>query len=211
MLISHDVIFIENDFSESAKIQKNLDLIKYENTRICTGSPKSCPLCLIEGNFTDRSTIPVGQPLVVYSQNSSTNEIEESSKSQWLDSPKQSQPAHTMVTRSQAEVRRPNPRYALQVSAQTLPQNIKEAKASPEWNHEMISEMEALKRNRTWKLIPRTLEHNVLHCKWIYRLKQDKKGKITHHKARLVANGMCQIDGIDVQDTSNPVIKPSTI
>lgn len=108
-------------------------------------------------------------------------------------------------------LRGPNPRYALQVSTQVLPQNIKEAKASSEWNKAMISEMEALEKNGTWLLVPRTLKHNVLSCKWVYKLKQDENGRITRHKAHLVANWMRQIDGINVQNTFTSFIKPTTI
>lgn len=85
------------------------------------------------------------------------------------------------------------------------------AKASSEWNQAMVDEIDALKRNKTWVLIPRTTRHNVLNCKWVYRIKQDEQGNTIRHKAQLVANGMCQIDNIDVQEIFALVIKPSTI
>lgn len=75
----------------------------------------------------------------------------------------------------------------------------------------MKKELDALQKNNTWDLVLRRPEHNVLGCKWVYRLKHDENGTITKHKARLVANGMHQIDGVDVQETFAPVIKPSTI
>lgn len=71
--------------------------------------------------------------------------------------------------------------------------------------------MEAVERNETWFLIPQTPQHNKLSCKWVYRLKQDDEGKVTRNKARLVDNGMRQIDSVDVQDTFAPVVKPFTI
>lgn len=75
----------------------------------------------------------------------------------------------------------------------------------------MKEEMKALESNQTWTLIPQTLDLNVLGCKWVYRLEQDKKGEITRHKTSPVVKGMRQINGVDVQDTFAPVIKPSTI
>lgn len=116
-----------------------------------------------------------------------------------------------MVTRAQTGIRKPNPKYALQVFTQLIPRNIKEAKGSSEWYKAMVSEMNALRKNETWKLIPRTPKHNVLSCKWVYKLKQDENGQISRHKARLVANGMRQVDGVDVHDTFAPVIKLTTI
>lgn len=116
-----------------------------------------------------------------------------------------------MITRSHAGVRWPNPRYALQLSAQVLPWNINEAKSSPEWNQALNSEIDSLKRNTTWTLVPRTPKLNVLNCKWVYRLKHDENGNVTCYKARLVANEMRQIHNINVQDTYASVIKPSTI
>lgn len=75
----------------------------------------------------------------------------------------------------------------------------------------MCEEMEALKRNETWELIPHTPDQNVLNCKWVYHLKQNDKGEVYKFKACLVANSMCQIDVDDVQETFAPVIKQSTI
>lgn len=45
----------------------------------------------------------------------------------------------------------------------------------------------------------------------MYRIKHDDNGNIVRYKGRHVTNGMCQIDGIDVQDTFALIIKPSTI
>lgn len=193
IILSRDVIFVENDFSESQRLS---DLEDEEVTRLNDEILKlDQDLGLIEQNQFQLQQTKI-----------SSNETEESSASQQLNLP-----AHGMVTRSQTRVRRPNPKYAIQVSAQVVPRNIREAKASPQWTKAMVSEMKALEKNETWSLIPRALEHKVLNCKWVYKLKQDENGNISRHKARLVANGMRQIDDIDVHDTSAPVIKPTTI
>lgn len=68
----------------------------------------------------------------------------------------------------------------------------------------MLNEIEALGRNNTWSLVPRPAHRNVLNYHWVFRLKQDKHGDITTHKARLVANRMKQIDGVDVEETFSP-------
>ena len=45
----------------------------------------------------------------------------------------------------------------------------------------------------------------------MFRLKRDSKGHIVQHKARLVAHGFNQREGIDFHETYSPVIKPATI
>lgn len=75
----------------------------------------------------------------------------------------------------------------------------------------MKEELDVLQQNQNWVLILRTLQYKVLNCKWVYTLKQNDRGKITRHKARLVAIDMRQIDGVDVKETFTPIIKPSTI
>lgn len=51
----------------------------------------------------------------------------------------------------------------------------------------------------------------MLSCKWVFKLKHDDSGNITHHMVRLVANVMKQEDGIDFQETLRPIIKLTMI
>lgn len=60
-------------------------------------------------------------------------------------------------------------------------------------------------------LIPRTPQHNILTCKWVYRIEQDEQGRIARHKVKLITNSMQQIDGVDFQETFALVVKLSMI
>ena len=65
----------------------------------------------------------------------------------------------------------------------------------------MNEEMTAKKRNSTWTLVKRTPDMNVLGSKWVYKLKRNSNGSIVRFKARLVARGFAQIEGVDYEET----------
>ncbi|GJZ60594.1 ribonuclease H-like domain-containing protein [Tanacetum coccineum] len=46
---------------------------------------------------------------------------------------------------------------------------------------------------------------------WLFRHKYLVDGTLSRYKARLVANGSIQLEGIDVHETFSPVVKPKTI
>ena len=53
----------------------------------------------------------------------------------------------------------------------------------------MDDEIYALHKNETWRLVPREEAHNIVGCKWVYRVKRNSDGSIARYKARLVAKG----------------------
>ena len=55
-------------------------------------------------------------------------------------------------------------------------------------------------KNRTWRLVPRPYGANVITSMWLYKYKHDAEGVITRPKARLVANGKTQEEGIDFDE-----------
>ncbi|GJS79607.1 ribonuclease H-like domain-containing protein [Tanacetum coccineum] len=75
----------------------------------------------------------------------------------------------------------------------------------------MRDEYNALIKNSTWTLVPRPPDVNVVRCMWLFRHKYLAVGTLSRYKARLVANGSTQLEGIDVDETFSPVFKPGTI
>ena len=46
---------------------------------------------------------------------------------------------------------------------------------------------------------------NIIGTKWIFRNKTDKDGNVIRNKARLVAQGYTQVEGVDFDKTIAPV------
>ncbi|KAM3297166.1 hypothetical protein ACQJBY_039175 [Aegilops geniculata] len=75
----------------------------------------------------------------------------------------------------------------------------------------MSEEFAALRHTNTWVLVPRPPGVNIVGCKWIFKTKHRPDGSVDKHKARLVARGFTQQQGIDYGDTFSPVVKPTTV
>ncbi|CAM8889509.1 unnamed protein product [Rhodiola kirilowii] len=91
------------------------------------------------------------------------------------------------------------------------PKNIKEALLDEYWVLAMQEELEEFARNDVWDLVPRPDGVNVIGTKWIFKNKSDASGNITRNKARLVAQGYTQIEGIDFEETFAPVARLEAI
>ena len=75
----------------------------------------------------------------------------------------------------------------------------------------MQDELNQFKRNDVWKLVPAPDNQKVIGTKWVYRNKMDELGNVTRNKARLVAQGYNQQEGIDFDETYAPVARLKAI
>eukprot|EP00253_Pinus_taeda_P011529 PITA_11529 len=91
------------------------------------------------------------------------------------------------------------------------PSNYEEASKSDEWRVAMHEEMESIYRNHTWDLVELPEGKTPIGCKWLYKPKINADGSVEKFKARLVAKGYSQQEGIDFNDTFDPVAKLNTI
>nr|GFA78119.1 retrovirus-related Pol polyprotein from transposon TNT 1-94 [Tanacetum cinerariifolium] len=62
-------------------------------------------------------------------------------------------------------------------------------------------ELNEFERLEVWELIPRPDQVMVITLKWIYKVKLDELGGILKNKARLVARGYHQEEGIDFEES----------
>ena len=73
-------------------------------------------------------------------------------------------------------------------------------KDSRNWQLAMQSEMTALHKNQTWKLVKLPQGKKALPCKWVYRYEITAHDSQPKYKARLVAKGFKQEQGIDFDE-----------
>ncbi|GJU01147.1 ribonuclease H-like domain-containing protein [Tanacetum coccineum] len=117
-----------------------------------------------------------------------------------------------MVTHFRVGTNRPVERLTLHVSpVSPVPRSYREAFNDVNWHSAMRDEYNALIKNSTWTLVPRPPDVNVVRCMWLFRHKYLADGTLSRYKARLVANGSTQLEGVDVDETFSPVVKPGTI
>ncbi|GJR00669.1 retrovirus-related pol polyprotein from transposon TNT 1-94 [Tanacetum coccineum] len=69
----------------------------------------------------------------------------------------------------------------------------------------MQDEIHEFDRLQVWELVPRPDYVMIIALKWIYKVKLDEYGDVLKNKARLVANGYWQEEGIDFEESFTPV------
>lgn len=75
----------------------------------------------------------------------------------------------------------------------------------------MRDEYNALIENKTWELVIRPGNANIIRSFWIFKHKTNSDGSFSKYKARLVGDNASQQNGINCGDTFNLVVKLATI
>ena len=102
--------------------------------------------------------------------------------------------------------RRPPDRYGNPYTFSTIqgealePKTYDEAVSSTEaehWTQAMQEEFQSLVENNTWTLVDKPEDKNILPGKWVYKVNYDPNGQVEKYKARYVAKGFAQVEGLD--------------
>ncbi|GJZ24521.1 retrovirus-related pol polyprotein from transposon TNT 1-94 [Tanacetum coccineum] len=91
------------------------------------------------------------------------------------------------------------------------PKNIKEAIQDESWTMAMQEELTQFKTNDVWCLVPPPKNQTIIGTKWVFKNKLDENGVVSRNKARLVAQGYNQQEGIDFDETYAPVARLESI
>ncbi|GJU09667.1 retrovirus-related pol polyprotein from transposon TNT 1-94 [Tanacetum coccineum] len=91
------------------------------------------------------------------------------------------------------------------------PKNFKQAMTKPSWIDAMQEEIHEFERLQVWELVPCPDKVLLIKLKWIYKVKTDEFGGVLKNKARLVAQGFRQEEGIDFEESFAPVARIEAI
>ncbi|GKA67546.1 putative ribonuclease H-like domain-containing protein [Tanacetum coccineum] len=95
--------------------------------------------------------------------------------------------------------------------SQLEPTSIAKALEDPDWVAAMQEEMQQFINQQVWKLVPLPNGKHAIGTKWILKNKRDARGIVVRNKARLVAQGHRQEEGIDYDEVFAPVARIEAI
>lgn len=209
VLISRDVIFEENIFPYKNKLKKSLDNKNKENV-------------VIISDTTDDEE--VNGNLVHFDQVFNLDENNEEANDEESEISDENPEENQVLRRSTREIKSKTCACCNKVTSEDFtlinseeviePKNVKEAmkcKFSDLWKNAMNMEMENIKKNKTWDIVERPKNKNIVGTKWVFKVVKDCEGQITKFKARIVAQGYTQVPGIDFFETYSPVINRKTV
>nr|GEW61571.1 copia protein [Tanacetum cinerariifolium] len=75
------------------------------------------------------------------------------------------------------------------------------------WVSAMIEELDQFARLKVWRLVPRPEGKTIIKTKWIFKNKKDESSLVIHNKARLVAVGYSQQEGIDYEKSLHQLLE----
>ncbi|GJV96634.1 retrovirus-related pol polyprotein from transposon TNT 1-94 [Tanacetum coccineum] len=125
-----------------------------------------------------------------------------------------SDPREGMLTRSMAAkltTASASERLFADFLSEIEPKKVSEALKHPGWIDAMQEELNQFYRNKVWTLVPLHYGKIAIGSKWVFRNKKDEHGTTTKNKARLVAQGYSQEEGIDYDETFAPVARMEAI
>ncbi|GJT75040.1 putative ribonuclease H-like domain-containing protein [Tanacetum coccineum] len=95
--------------------------------------------------------------------------------------------------------------------SQLEPSSVAQALNDPDWVEAMQEEMQQFINQKVWKLVPLPDGKIAIGTKWILKNKRDARGIVVRNKARLVAQGHRQEEGIDYDEVFAPVARIEAI
>ncbi|GJU08739.1 ribonuclease H-like domain-containing protein [Tanacetum coccineum] len=95
--------------------------------------------------------------------------------------------------------------------SQEEPKKVIHALKDPSWIEAMQEELLQFKLQEVWTLVDLPNGKRAIGTKWVFRNKKDERGIVIRNKARLVAQGYTQEEGIDYDEVFAPVARIEAI
>ncbi|GJS57185.1 putative ribonuclease H-like domain-containing protein [Tanacetum coccineum] len=93
-----------------------------------------------------------------------------------------------------------DPTSAVQTRSKIEPKKISQALEDESWVDTMQEELLQFKIQKVWIMVDLPFGKKAIRTKWVYRNKNDERGVVVRNKARLVAQGYRQEEGIDYDE-----------
>ncbi|GJW49399.1 putative ribonuclease H-like domain-containing protein [Tanacetum coccineum] len=91
------------------------------------------------------------------------------------------------------------------VTEHVEPKKVIQALIDPSWIEAMQDELLQFKLQKVWTLVDLPYGKRAIGIKWVCRNKKDDRGIVVRNKARLVAQGYTQEEGIDYDENREPL------
>lgn len=91
--------------------------------------------------------------------------------------------------------------------------SLEDALNGPEkerWLEAVQDELKCFDENNAWELVDDPKSGTIVECKWVLKKKYDSENQV-RYRARLVAKGFTQKEGIDYVETFSPVVRHTTL
>nr|GEY21363.1 hypothetical protein [Tanacetum cinerariifolium] len=95
-------------------------------------------------------------------------------------------------------------RSITRVAKDQEPKRVHQALKDPSWIEAMQEELLQFKMQKVWVLVDLPHGKRAICTKWVFRNKKDERGIVVRNKARLVAQGHTQEEGIDYEEVFTP-------
>nr|GEW83152.1 putative ribonuclease H-like domain-containing protein [Tanacetum cinerariifolium] len=102
-------------------------------------------------------------------------------------------------------------RMAKQAELTKSKNKISQALEDESWVDAMQEELLQFQIQKVWILVDFPFGKKAIRTKWVYRNKKDKREVVVRNKARLVAQGLRQEEGIDYDEVFSPVARNEAI
>nr|GEX51474.1 retrovirus-related Pol polyprotein from transposon TNT 1-94 [Tanacetum cinerariifolium] len=105
----------------------------------------------------------------------------------------------------------PTPTLRIHMDHPKKPKKISDALQDPSWVEAMQEELLQFKIQKVWSLVDFPKGVRPIGTKWVLKNKKDERGIVIRDKARLVAQGHTQEEGIDYDEVFAPVARIKAI
>nr|GEY23342.1 putative ribonuclease H-like domain-containing protein [Tanacetum cinerariifolium] len=99
----------------------------------------------------------------------------------------------------------------LETSITEEPKRVHQALKDPSWIEAMQEELLQFEMQKVWVLVDLPHRKRAIGTKWVFKNKKDERGIVIRNKARLVAQGHTQEEGIDYKEAFSQVARIEAI